>query len=87
MCSTKGLQRTLRKRLPHIDRWNRVNVYKYGDERSPVEIEDGHFIIYWHSPKRKNIHPYEYKQVPLSHLDQVYDRNRIRLRNQTKAYR
>lgn len=77
MTTLKGLQRILRKRLPGIDRWQSVKVYPNGDT----------FVIFWYGPKRKNIHPYESKEIPMCDLKIVADRNRMRLRNKTKSYR
>ena len=91
MCihTTKGIQRVLRKRLPTIDRWKRVTVYRYDDERLPWYIEpvDGMFYIVWDKPNRRNIHPDEYREIPLTDLDIIAERNRMRLRNLTKTYR
>lgn len=85
----KGLQRILRKRLPTIDRWGEVTVYSHKSTRLPnwVTPVEGMFYIVWTNPKRKNIHPYEYKEVPLEDLELIAARNRMRLRNQTKAYK
>jgi len=77
MTTLKGLQRILRKRLPFIDRWRSVRVYQEGD----------YFIIYWYRPKGKNFHPYEFKEIPMSDLEGIVDRNRMRLRNKTKTVR
>ena len=87
MCSLKGLQRTLRKRLPEIDRWNKVHVYQWDKAPYFIHPTDDMFYVVWSGPKRKNIHPYEYKEVPMKDLDLVTDRNRQRLRNRTKAYK
>jgi len=75
--SIKGLQRILRKRLAHIDRWKYVKVTK----------DNGTFTIRWYGPKGKNFHPYEYKEIPYEDLEIVTERNRMRLRNETKAYK
>ena len=89
MCSVKGLQRVLRKRLPEINRWNRVHVYRWNSPHMPwfINPEKDTFVIYWSGPKRKNIHPDEFKEIPLKDLDEVTERNKMRLRNNTKAYR
>ena len=89
MTTLKGLQRTLRKRLPAIDRWKRVTVYSWDSPRLPwfIKPEMDTFIIYWHGPKRKNIHPDEYREIPLSDLELVAERNKMRLKNLTKTYR
>ena len=89
MSTVKGLQRILRKRLPQIDRWRQVTVYSWDSPRLPWFIlpEKDTFIIYWSGPKRKNIHPDEYKEIPLEDLEQIIERNKMRLRNQTKAYK
>jgi len=89
MCSIKGLQRTLRKRLPAIDRWKRVSVYRFDDTRLPEFIlpAENCFYIVWTDPKRRNIHPYEYKQIPIEDISEVIRRNRDRLRNETVAYK
>ena len=89
MCTTKGLQRVLRKRLPDINRWKSVTVYKNNDLRLPdwITPDDDTFIIYWHNPKGNNFHPYEYKEIPLSDINLIYEKNRMRLRNSTKAYK
>ena len=89
MGSLKGLQRILRKRLPFINRWNMVTVYSWGSARLPwfVDRKQGMFYIFWDKPKRKNIHPYEYKEAPLTHLDDIIERNLQRLRNETKTYK
>jgi hypothetical protein len=83
----KGLQRILRKRLPDIDRWKRVTVYNWDNAPYFIEPSDGMFYIVWSGPKRRNVHPYEYKEIPLSDLEIVAERNRTRLRNATKAYK
>ena len=89
MTTVKGLQRVLRKRLPTIDRWRRVTVYLWDSPRLPwfIKPEKDTFIIYWSGPKRKNIHPDEYKEVPLKDLELITERNRMRLRNKTKQYK
>ena len=89
MCTTKTLQRILRKRLPEINRWKKVTVHKHDSEKLPPFITpvDDMFYIYWHDPKRKNIHPDEYREIPMADLDEVTERNRMRLRNKTKMYR
>ncbi len=83
------LQTTLRERLPRIDRWGKVTVYKWNSKRLPwfIQPEEGTFIIYWSKPKRKNIHPDEYREIPLSDLEIIAERNKQRLRNKTKTYR
>ena len=89
MCTIKGLQRTLRKRLHAIDRWGQVSVYNWNDTRLPEFIppDKDHFYIVWTEPRRSNIHPYEYKRVPLSDIAEVRRRNRDRLRNKTVSYK
>jgi len=87
MTNIKGLQRVLRKRLPTIDRWKQVTVYMW--DRAPYFIQprDGMFYIVWSGPKRKNIHPYEYKEIPMEDLGKIVNKNRIRLQNSTKMYK
>ena len=91
MCvhSTKGLQRVLRKRLETIQRWRQVTVYRYDDKRLPwyIEANEGMFYIVWDKPKRRNVHPDEYKECPLDDLDIIVERNRTRLYNKVKSYR
>ena len=89
MCTTKTLQRILRRRLPEINRWRKVTVYKWDDPRLPgfITPEDNTFIIYWSGPKRKNIHTDEFREIPMADLDMIADRNRMRLRNKTKTIR
>jgi len=89
MTSVKGLQRVLRKRLPTIDRWKKVTVYKWDSTRMPEHLspKENTFIIYWNGVKGKNIHPYEAKEIPLKDFEIVFERNRTRLRNETKAYK
>ena len=87
MITMKGLQRILRKRLPEIDRWKYVSVYSSEDKPDWVVSGPESIIIMWHGPKRSNIHPYEYKEIPKADIDIVADRNRMRIRNKTKIYR
>jgi len=91
MCihSIKGLQRLLRKRIPEIQRWQRVTVYKWNDVKLPWFISPvkDMFYILWHNPRGKNIHTDEYKEVPMGDIDMVFERNRQRYYNKTKAYR
>ena len=77
----------MRKRLPHIDRWKRVTVYTWDSAPYFIQPTDGMFYIVWDKPKRKNIHPYEYKEVPMKDLNEMIDRNKMRLRNETKTYK
>jgi len=83
------LQDILRKRLPKIDRWKKVTVYKWNSKRLPwfIDPQEGMFYVVWSGPKRKNIHPDEYREIPLSDLKEVAERNKMRLRNKTKMYR
>ena len=87
--SIKGLQRVLRKRLPAIDRWRKVRVYQWDSTGLPEYImpQEGTFYVVWSAPKRKNIHPYEYREIPLDDLYEVTDRNRKRLYSLTKTYK
>ena len=91
MCihNVKGIQRILRKRLPYIDRWKSVSVYRYDDNKLPwfISPTEGMFYVLWNRPKRKNIHEDEYREIPLADLDIVFERNRTRLYNKTKAYK
>ena len=83
----KGLQRILGRRLPQIDRWGRVKVYAWDNAPYFIRPTADTFIIFWDKPKRKNIHPYEYKEIPMADLEVVADRNKMRLRNKTKQYK
>ena len=89
MKSVKGLQRILRKRLPFIDRWGGVSVYRWDSDGLPGIIKpvEGMFYVVWTKPKRKNVHPYEIKEIPLGDLPLIIERNRTRLRNLTKSYK
>ena len=87
MTSIKGLQRVLRKRLPEIDRWQKVHVYPWDKAPYYIPPSDDCFYIVWSGPKRKNIHPYEWREIPMKDIDIVTERNRMRLRNKTKTYR
>jgi hypothetical protein len=87
MTSIKGLQRILRKRLPTIDRWRSVKVYNWDNAPYYIEPSDGMFYIVWSKPKRKNIHDLEWREIPLTDLELIVERNRMRLRNETKAYK
>jgi len=91
MTSLKGLQRTLRKRLVDINRWRYVSVLHCDSQRMPCTIkpfvEKETFIIRWYGPKRKNIHREEWKMIPMGDIDEVAERNRMRLRNKTKTHR
>ena len=83
------LQAILRKRLPRINRWGAVSCYKWNSKRLPwyIDPREGMFYIHWSQPKRRNPHEYEYKEVPLTDLKEVAERNRMRLRNNTKQYK
>ncbi|MCP3894980.1 MAG: hypothetical protein GY706_10180, partial [Bacteroides sp.] len=87
MTSLKGLQRIFRKRLPDIDRWRKVTVYNWDGAPYFITPQDGMFYVVWSGPKRKNIHPYEYREIPLDDIEIIATRNRMRLRNKTKTYR
>ena len=72
------LTHILEQRLPHIKRWNKVQV--------EADIET--FTITWSEPKvATNTHPFESKEMPLTDLDEIIDRNKTRLRNETKTYK
>jgi len=49
--------------------------------------KEGMIYIRWYGPKRRNIHPEEYKAFPEKDLDAVVERNRARLHNKTKTHR
>ena len=94
--TTKGLQRILRKRLPDIDLWRNVTVYNWdskGLRRFADEPVSGMFYIVWSDPYRrdkyqKNKHDKFFcKECKLIDIDEVADRNNMRLRNKTKAYK
>ena len=84
------LQDILRQRLPTINRWKSVTVYKWKSKSLPWYIyqpkEDMIYIV-WTGPKRKNIHDYEYREAPLKDLKVLIDRNKMRLKNNTKTHR
>ena len=86
----KGLQRVLRKRLPHIDRWRRVTVYRWDSKRLPWFIdrpEKGFYYIVWSGNKRGNIHDDEVVQRPLDNIDYWYNKNNERLKRKTKIHK
>ena len=91
MCTTKTLQRILRRRLPEINRWKYVSVLPWDSPRMSHNMKDfaepGRIYVRWYGPKRRNIHPEEYKDFPESDLDRVTERNRMRLHNKTKTHR
>jgi len=89
MCRTQLLEDLLTERLPKINRWNAVKVFNYNSPNIPygVNIRNKHFIIYWHRPKGRNFHPYEYKEIPLAHLHRIIEKNYQRLKNNTQAYK
>ena len=73
----KTLERILKERLPHIKRWRKVSVI----------LDCDTFTIYWSDPKTaKNHHPFESKQMPISDIDIIINRNKSRLRNESKLY-
>ena len=96
MTSIKGLQRILRRRLPHIDLWRNVTVYGWdskGLHRFTEEPVRGMFYIVWSDPYRrdkyqKNKHDKFFcKECSLDDLELIADRNKMRLRNKTKQYK
>jgi hypothetical protein len=45
------------------------------------------FYMVWSEPRSGNIHDVEYKEVPLTDLEVVAERNRQRLYNRTKEHK
>jgi len=84
------LQFILRARLPEIRRWGMVSVYKWNSKWLPWYIyqpTEGMCYIIWTNSKGKNIHEYEYREIPIKDLPEVIQRNKQKLYNKVKTHR
>jgi len=86
------LHQVLIERLPHINRWQQVEVCTYEDAPKLVQDRyepniDNAYII-WSDPKTKwNTNFHEIKEFPLSDIDKLISRNQNRLNNERKQYK